>query len=264
MDLKTDRTTGIKRSIAFYLILTSVVLTSAYFFAMSGALIAYSIIILIAYILKKREGGFRWGVSWKSGFLFGLVLISSIFILELALGWIKLGEMYPNVLYILTGAVIFELLVSLGEEMSFRGYILPNLIKSMGQRNAILTTSFLFAGLHLPSILLLGMGKFNSIIMFATITAAGILMALLYLTGGLKMSSGFHFSWNFFQYHVFSLRSGFGIFGLTATNPEFTGGSAGPEAGVIGLFMLILGILMLLASVKNKYLNAIFGCNHHD
>lgn len=245
MDSKTDRTTGIKRSIAFYLIITFVVLTSAYFFAISAALVAYPIIILLAYILKKREGGFRWGESWKSGFLFGLVLISSIFILELALGWIKLEEMYPNVLYILTGAVIFELLVSLGEEMSFRGYILPNLIKSMGQRNAVLTTSFLFAGLHIPSILMLGMGKFNVIIMFATITAAGILMALLYLIGGLKMSTGFHFSWNFFQYHIYSLRGGFGIFGLTAANPEFTGGSAGPEAGIIGLFVLMLGILVL-------------------
>ncbi len=246
MDSKTDRTTGVKRSIGFYLILIFVVLTSAHFFAMSAALAAYLIIILTAYILKKREGGFRWGSSWKSGFLFGLVLISSIFILELALGWIKLEEMYPNVFYILTGAVIFELLVSLGEEMSFRGYILPNLIESIGQRNAIVATSLLFAGLHIPSILMLGMEKFNVIIMFATITAAGILMALLYLTDGLKMSTGFHFSWNFFQYHIYSLRGGFGIFGLTAANPEYTGGSAGPEAGIIGLFVLVLGILLLL------------------
>ncbi len=245
----TDKTISVTRSATFYLILTFVVLASMYFFAMSAALVAYLSIILIAYVLKTRDSGFIWGISWKSGFLFGLVLISSIFVLELALGWIKLEELYPGTVYILISAVIFELLVSIGEEMSFRGYILPNLIDSIGQRNAVITTSVLFAGLHIPSILMLGMEKFNAIIMFVTITMAGILLALLYLAGGLKMSSGFHFSWNFFQYHIFSLRGGFGIFGLTAANPEFTGGLAGPEAGLLGLFVLVLGILILLVMI---------------
>ncbi len=249
MKLKTDRYKGIKKSILFYLALIIVVLASMHFFDMSAALIAYSIIILTAYISKKQDGGFRWGVSWKPGFMFGLVLISSIFILELGLGWIKLDGLSPDLFYILIGALIFELLVSLGEEMSFRGYILPNLTESLGQRNAVIATSILFAGLHIPSMLLLGMGKFNAIIMFTTITAAGILMSILYLTGGLKMSSGFHFSWNFFQYHIFSLRGGFGIFGLTAAKPEFTGGLVGPEAGIVGLFVLMLGILILLVFV---------------
>ncbi len=240
-----DRT-GIKRSLAFYLILVLVVLASMYFFALSAALIAYSIIILLTCVLKTKEGGFRWGSSWKPGFLFGFLLISFIFILELGLGWIKLEEIYQDAFYILIGAVIFELLVTFGEEMSFRGYILPNLTRSIGQKNAIVATSLLFAGLHIPSIVALGMVKFNAIIMFTAITSAGILLSLLYVIGGLKMSSGFHFSWNFFQYHIFSLRGGFGIFGLTAANPEFTGGLAGPEAGLIGLAVLLLGILILL------------------
>lgn len=246
MHSEKDRKTGIKRSLVFYLILTAVVLASMYFFALSAALIAYIIIILIAHILKKQEGGFRWGSSWKSGFLFGLALISSIFFVELAFGWIKLEELYQNAFYILIGALVFELLVSIGEEMSFRGYILPNLIESIGLRGGIIATSLLFASLHIPSIFLLGIEKFNAIVMFATVTAAGTLLALLYLAGGLRMSSGFHFSWNFFQYHIFSLRGGFGIFGLTAANPEFTGGSAGPEAGLLGLFVLAAGIVILL------------------
>lgn len=241
-----DRIDAIRKSILFYFILIFIVLASMYFFALSAALVAYSIIIFLTYILRKRDGGFRWGKSWKSGFMFGLVLISLIFFLELVSGWIKLGELYSDVFYIITGAVIFELLVSIGEEMSFRGYILPNLTETLGLRNAVIATSLLFAGLHIPSILLLGMGKFNALIMFATVTAAGILLALLYLIGGLKTSSGFHFSWNFFQYHIFSLRGGFGIFGLTAANPAFTGGAAGPEAGLLGLFILIVGILILL------------------
>ncbi len=247
MDFKTDRKNGITRSIIFYAILTLVVLASMYFFELSAALVAYSIIILIAYLLKRKDDGFRWGVSWKFGFLYAFILISSIFVIELAFGLIELEGMSRDVFYILAGAIIFELLVSIGEEMSFRGYILPNLIKSIGRRDAVIATSLLFAMLHIPSILLLGIGKFNALIMFATITAAGIILALLYLIDGLKMSSAYHFSWNFFQYHIFSLRGGFGIFGLTAANPEITGGLVGPEAGLLGLFVLILGILVLLA-----------------
>jgi membrane protease YdiL (CAAX protease family) len=246
MDSRADRKNGITKSIIFYAVLTVVVLVSMYIYAISAALAAYSIIILIAYLLKRQEGGFRWGVSWKFGFLYALILISSIFVIELVFGWIKLEDLSNDAIYILAGAVIFELLVSIGEEMSFRGYILPNLIKSIGQRDAVIATSLLFAMLHIPSILLLGLGRFNELIMFATITAAGIILALLYLIDGLKMSSAYHFSWNFFQYHIFSLRGGFGIFGLTAAKPEITGGLVGPEAGLLGLFVLILGILILL------------------
>lgn len=249
MDPKADKTIGVTRSAIFCLILIFIVLASMYFFALSAALIAYLTIILVAYVFKTRDSDFMWGTSWKSGFLFGFILISIVFFVELGLGWIKLEELYPGTVYILIGAAVFELLVSIGEEMSFRGYILPNLIDSIGQRNAVITTSVLFAGLHIPSILMLGMEKFNAIIMFFTVIAAGILLALLYLAGGLKMSSGFHFSWNFFQYHIFSLRGGFGIFGLTAANPEFTGGLAGPEAGLLGLFVLVLGILILLVMI---------------
>lgn len=235
-----------KRSVAFYLIITAIVFASMYFFDFSAAMVAYSGIILITYILIKKEGEFKWGVSWKFGFLFGLVLISSIFILEFGLGWIRIEELYPDALYILIGAVIFELLVSTGEEISFRGYILPNLMKSFGARKAVITTSLLFSALHIPSILFLGIAPLNALIMFTTVTLAGILLALLYLIDGLKLSSGFHFSWNFFQYHIFSLRSGFGIFSLTAVKPEFTGGLAGPEAGIVGLVVITIGILVLL------------------
>lgn len=104
--------------------------------------------------------------------------------------------------------------------------------------------------LHIPSILLLGLAKFNALIIFATITSAGI--ALLYQIDGLKMSSAYHFSWNFFQYHILSLRGGFGIFGLTAAKPEITGGLVGPEAGLLGLFVLVLGILMLLVILRKE------------
>ena len=138
-------------------------------------------------------------------------------------------------------------------------------IECIGKRKAIAVSSILFSILHIPSILSIGMEKSNMVIMLLTIFTAGILLSLLYLKGGLKMAAGFHFSWNYFQYHIFSLRSGFGIFGITVMKPEYTGGQAGPEAGFLGLLALIVGILLLLGySVKNKYLSGFDGCIHHD
>ena len=235
---------GLRRSLVFYFILILIMLVSMYF--SSTAFIAYFLIIAAVYILKNKDSDFRWGVSWKFGYLFGFILISLIFIIEFGLGWIKFEKLYPDTFYILIASVAFELLVSLGEELSFRGYILPNLIDSFGTKKAVITTSVLFAGLHIPSIYTLDIQPFNGLIMFITVGMAGLILALLYIIGGLKNSCGFHFSWNFFQYHVFSLRSGFGIFGLSAAKPAFTGGEAGPEAGIIGLFVLLLGASVLL------------------
>ncbi len=245
MNSKSEGSNSIRKSIGFYLILTSIVLLSTLFSII--AFVAYFLIIALLYMIKKKEGGFRWGSSWKFGFLFGLILISSIFLLEYLLGWVKIKELVPGAIYILAGGLIFELLVSVGEEMSFRGYILPNLMENMGMRSAVISTSMLFAGLHIPSTLALDIKTFNALIMFIAVFVAGVILARLYLSGGLKMAVGFHFSWNFFQYHVFSLRSGFGIFGIAAVKPEFTGGLAGPEAGILGLAALLLGAAMLRA-----------------
>ncbi|MBU4454058.1 MAG: CPBP family intramembrane metalloprotease [Euryarchaeota archaeon] len=237
-----------RNCLIFILILTVIVMSSYYFPEVS--FISYLLIVVLFLIFKKREGGSipRWGGkgSHRSGLIFGFVLISMIFSLEIGLGWIRFDRVVPGAVNILITGALFQFLVSIAEELSFRGYILPCMEKSIGRWNAIFMTSVLFAALHIPSILFLGLPLFNAIVMFLTVTMAGVLLALLYFTNGLKTSIGFHFSWNFFQYHVFSLRSGLGIFGVTAIRPEFTGGQAGPEAGLLGLVAISTGIILLL------------------
>lgn len=237
------------RNCLFFILLITLIVISPYFFAQMS-FISYLLIVILFFIFKKREGGSipRWGGkgSHRSGILFGFVLISMIFILEMGLGWIKYDWIVPDALNILIIGVLFEFLVSIAEELSFRGYILPCMEKSFGRWKAIFMTSVLFAALHIPSILFLSLPLFNASVMFLTVIMAGILLSLFYFTKGLKSSIGFHFSWNFFQYHVFSLRSGLGIFAVTAIRPEFTGGQSGPEAGILGLVTVITGIILLL------------------
>lgn len=86
-----------------------------------------------------------------------------------------------------------------------------------------------------------------------------ILFGLGYLvTGELAIPIGLHMAWNFFQGVVY----GFPVSGdkepacflLTQQSGQafFTGGSFGPEAGLMGILAAVLGMLMLWLYVKSE------------
>lgn len=82
----------------------------------------------------------------------------------------------------------------------------------------------------------------------------GLMFALGYLlTGELALPIGLHWSWNLFQGNVFGFPvsgkagDGGGILRITQTGPDLlTGGSFGPEAGVVGLVALAAGCLIIV------------------
>jgi hypothetical protein len=87
---------------------------------------------------------------------------------------------------------------------------------------------------------------------------AGVFLALCFvLTGQLAVPIGLHITWNLFQASVF----GFPVSGVTRiqttvlataeTGPDlWTGGPFGPEAGLVGVLAMLLGIAALLAWVR--------------
>ena len=86
------------------------------------------------------------------------------------------------------------------------------------------------------------------------IALAGIFLALPFLlTGKLALSIGVHIAWNFFQGNVFGFPvSGNSMFRTTIFNtvqggPElWTGGTFGPEAGLLGLIAIVVGSLAMM------------------
>jgi membrane protease YdiL (CAAX protease family) len=138
------------------------------------------------------------------------------------------------------------------EEIMARGYLIPNITEGFSFGSITPQRAAIFAILFSSAIFgLLHAGNPNSsLIAVINITLAGIMLAVPFIiTGRLSYSIGIHFSWNFFQG---------GVFGFPVSGMEFrssiiqiqqggenwwTGGSFGPEAGVIG----ILGILLILA-----------------
>jgi uncharacterized protein len=216
--------------------------------------------------------GLRFDRVWWLDFCFGLVLgallMTAIFFVELAAGWITVtgtfetgGNGRPFTLAILLPLVVFGC-VGFYEELLVRGYQLQNMAEglnfpSVGPRVAILLawvlSSVLFGLLHLAN-------PNASLISTLSITFAGLLLGTGYvLTGRLAIPIGLHIAWNFFQGNVF----GFPVSGLEPLSATFvsigqggpslfTGGAFGPEAGLLDPAATIVGSLLIWLWVRAR------------
>ncbi|NPV85956.1 MAG: CPBP family intramembrane metalloprotease [Anaerolineae bacterium] len=216
--------------------------------------------------------GFHFNSSYFTDFAFGLalgaVLMTIIFLIEWASGWITIrGTMhssYPDQPFAtgLLQTVILFISVGIYEELYSRGYMLRNLaeglnLRFIGARNALILawviSSAIFGALHA--------GNPNaSWISTLNLVVAGLFLGLGFvLTGELAIPIGLHITWNFFQGNVF----GFPVSGTTPIvsfiainqkgNDLITGGAFGPEAGLIGLFAIGIGSVLTVLWVKYRY-----------
>jgi uncharacterized protein len=209
--------------------------------------------------------GFHLGGGWLLDLLFGMVLgaslITSIFLVELALGWVRVtgafenyGADAPFAVSMLFPAATF-VCVGISEETIFRGYQLKNAGEGLnypflGPRGAVLLawilSSIFFGVLHADNPNATPISTLN-------IVLAGLMLGFGYvLSGELAIPIGLHITWNFFQGAVYGFPvSGYGAFGATllATvqgGPElWTGGSFGPEGGLLAPAAMLLGISLI-------------------
>jgi hypothetical protein len=100
-----------------------------------------------------------------------------------------------------------------------------------------------------------------SLISTLNILLAGIFLASGYLwTGQLAIPIGLHISWNFFQGSVFgfpvsgTISPGLGLIQIQQSGPpDWTGGAFGPEAGILGLIMIVSGTGLVYLYLKARY-----------
>lgn len=210
-----------------------------------------------------------WWIDLGFGLVLGALLITAIFLVELAAGWITISEIFRTansgqsfIIAILLPA-LFYLSVGIAEELVFRGYLLLNVaegfnIRFISSRGALivswLLTAAFFGIAHAirPNADILGI---------VNITLAGIWLGLGYvLTGSLAISIGAHIAWNFFLGNVFGFPvSGTNFFPTTfiaieQSGPEvWTGGAFGLESSLMGPFAIALGILLVAVWVRIRY-----------
>ena len=210
-----------------------------------------------------------WWVDFGFGLGLGAALMLIIFLIEVAAGWVTVtgtfatGRADASFLPAILVPLIGFLAVGFHEELFFRGYQLQNLAEGLtwrviGPRAAImiatLFTSAVFGIFHAAN-------PNASVVSTLFIAFAGVLLAAGYvLTGELAIPIAFHITWNFFQGNVF----GFPVSGSNFSSTTFvsieqggpevwTGGAFGPEAGLLGLGAMILGIIVTILWVRWRY-----------
>lgn len=233
-------------------------------------------IILVTSILDRRpfaDNGIFFKRAWWTGLGFGLLLgaflMTIVFLVELAAGWVSVDDFLlvgnPGQPFLVAFLLplSLNLVVGIVEELMFRGYLLRNLAEGLAGRLLNPRLALIAAWLLTSA----GFGIAHAFLPNATalstlnILLAGIWLGLAYvLTGSLAISIGIHITWNLLQGYVF----GFPVSGardfatsviaIEQAGPDWwTGGAFGPEGGLLGLFGIISGILLVAAWVHRRY-----------
>jgi len=178
------------------------------------------------------------------GVAIGGGMMTIIFVAESSLGMAALSFKSLTFFHAarLTGeSLLIFALGAFGEELLFRGYLFQTMVEGTGKTIAVCAFACFFGAAHLgnPNV------TFFSLV---NVALAGAWLAFAYFkTRTLWFPIALHFSWNFFQNHIFSFpvsgiqfeKYQLGV--LKQSGPVWlTGGTFGPEGGALATIILIL------------------------
>ena len=260
----------------FMFAITFVLTTLTYFIDIVAALYYFIVILFVLvlwiYIEKQlpEDLGFRFFYSWWLQVLLGILVagitLGLVIWLEVLLGWIVLTPVflgYPLELIagMLSVYAINQGLVAFSEEMLSRGYIQQNLETRLRVPLSILIASVMFALFHVPGIFYYGLPLISAVIMFVNLLLGGLMLGLAFAqTRNLWLPIGLHAGWNFMLYHIVGVW-GDGLYQYQSVGLEIlTGGTAGPEAGLVGTagFLFLIGIVWIGSKSSGRQLLRMF------
>ena len=185
-----------------------------------------------------------------AGIAITFIMMGLIYLAMSRLGWIHFeGFAWQfDHLPVVLGQTLLYLLIFIitgwQEELLSRGYHLQTLSSGINLFWGVLISSAIFGALHL--------GNPNATWISAVgIFFAGLFLALGYLcTGQLWLSIGLHIGWNFFEGVVFGFpvsgTASYPLLRMHVSGPAlWTGGTFGPEAGLIILPAILIGALLI-------------------
>jgi uncharacterized protein len=199
-----------------------------------------SIVSLGLPIHKKMIWDFLFGVCLSA------CLMLFIFLVMSATGWLEwngvsFGKIPINEIVVKVGiAVLTFFLVGWGEELLMRGYLMLNIRDGINLVWGVILSSLIFSFAHATN------PGYNWQAMVG-LFLAGLFFAFAALRSkGLWLPIGLHIGWNFFEGTFFGFSvSGLETFRLIQPSLQgpnlWTGGSFGPEAGIIIIPTLLIG-----------------------
>jgi len=195
-----------------------------------------------------RSLGYQWRQrGWREylvGFGLAALMITLIVLIELPLGHVRLqweGHSATGAAGGTLLAFFFFNMAAAFEEFLFRGYPLQTLLLDVRPTLAVSAPSLLFGLGHAGNPNASALGVFNTVL-------AGVWLSIAYLkTRRLWLPIGLHAGWNFTMSTIYGLtvsgieeRVGASLFRAAQTGPAWlTGGSYGPEGGVLVTALLI-------------------------
>lgn len=196
---------------------------------------------------------FKWNALLEItvGILIAGLMMGLIYLFEWSLGWIDFqgyGWQFLDGRKLIAGCgLTFILFIMVGwtEELLSRGYHLQTLSEGLNRTWGVILSALIFALLHQDN-------PAFSVSAFIGLFISGLFFCYAYYQRmNLWLPIGLHIGWNFFEGTVF----GFQVSGLTDLPrliyqssrgiDTVTGGAFGPEAGLILLPALLLGVLLI-------------------
>lgn len=222
------------------------------FFGLLGTLLVIYLFVELVDEERFADVGMHLRNHIKGVFLgltTGLFIMVAGYLVLDALNQIKFAEtIFLGGEFLMT--VLLFLIVSISEEIFFRGYILRNFMASMNKYVALFVSALFFALMHAANPNLTLIGNINLFL-------AGILLGLPYIyTKNLMFPIALHFSWNFFQSII-----GFNVSGMDSYSLiEFkikestilNGGDFGFEGSVLATILQIILIVALYLVFNNR------------
>lgn len=186
------------------------------------------------------------------GVLIGFLMMSGIFILLLATGYVQvawLGRPVGQIVATLLYALLFFSIAAMNEEVLFRGYVFQTMSQGITLLPSILVMSAIFGIGHTQN-------PNATVLSTVNVVLAGVWLSIAYQkTRSLWLPFGLHMAWNFTQTTVYGFPtsglqfSEHRLWNATVTGPDWiTGGPFGPEGSVLATLSLIIGTWFILKS----------------
>ena len=229
-----------------------------------SALLPVTAVIIITFAVtprgKRRELWGSFGLKhaglrmWPMALLVPMVLAASAYAIAVALGVADLRDLdlTPSgsaawVLNLVT-SLTFMTVLFLGEEIGWRGYLLPRIQQLTSRRRAALVTGFIHGCFHLPLILIAttydehGSRWLVAPMVVATITMGGVFYAYLWdMTGTVWPVAMAHGAVNFMF--------GLGASAVVASSPDDLAYVAG-ESGLATFAVVAVAAALFLARAR--------------
>jgi uncharacterized protein len=219
---------------------------------------AVAALYIVGRLIERRPPaafGFpRAGAAWQVavGFAVGVGIIGTVVQVFAAMGWYRVtGFSGAAAMGSILAMLIGFLLVSVSEEVFFRGIVFRIVEEGMGTELAFVASCIAFGFVHAANP---GATLLSSLLI---VIEAGVLLGAAYLlTRSLWLAIGIHWGWNFAEGPIFGTRvSGIDLPSLLEariTGPAlWTGGEFGPEAGLVaGIVATGAGVYLLMRAYR--------------